>query len=45
MSSLLSVRDLKVRYPVGGGLGTVLKKDQPTFVDVVHGVSMDINRG
>jgi oligopeptide/dipeptide ABC transporter ATP-binding protein len=34
MSSLLSVNDLRVRYPVRGG-----------FVDVVHGVSLDIKRG
>ena len=34
MSSLLSVIDLRVRYPVRGG-----------SVDVVHGVSLDIKRG
>ena len=34
MSSLLSVNDLRVRYPVRGG-----------FVDVVHGVSLNIKRG
>jgi len=34
MSTLLTVRDLRVRYSVRGG-----------FVDVVHGVSLDINRG
>ena len=34
MSSLLSVNDLRVRYPVRGG-----------SVDVVHGVSLDIKRG
>ena len=34
MSNLLSVHDLRVRYPVRRG-----------FVDVVHGVSLDINRG
>ena len=34
MSALLSVRDLRVRYAVRGG-----------FVDVVHGVSLDIRRG
>ena len=34
MSALLSVNDLRVRYPVRGG-----------FVDVVHGVSLDIKRG
>ena len=34
MSTLLSVHDLRVRYPVSGG-----------FVDVVHGVSLEIERG
>jgi oligopeptide/dipeptide ABC transporter ATP-binding protein len=34
MSTLLAVNDLRVRYPVRGG-----------FVDVVHGVSLDIRRG
>jgi len=34
MSVLLSVHDLRVRYPVRGG-----------FVDVVHGVSLDVKRG
>ncbi len=34
MSTLLSVRDLRVRYPLPKG-----------FVDVVHGVSLEINRG
>ncbi|MFT5139517.1 MAG: oligopeptide/dipeptide ABC transporter ATP-binding protein [Lysobacterales bacterium] len=45
MSTLLSVRDLKVRYPVGGGLSALINKDQARYVDVVHGVSLDINRG
>jgi peptide/nickel transport system ATP-binding protein len=34
VSALLSVRDLRVRYPVRGG-----------YVDVVHGVSLDVQRG
>ena len=34
MSTVLTVRDLRVRYTVSKG-----------FVDVVHGVSLDINRG
>jgi len=34
MSKVLTVRDLRVRYTVSRG-----------FVDVVHGVSLDINRG
>jgi len=44
MSTLLSVRDLYVRYPLGGGLLS-LAGNRPSFVDVVHGVSLDINRG
>lgn len=34
MSTVLTVRDLRVRYTVNRG-----------FIDVVHGVSLDINRG
>lgn len=44
MSTLLSVRDLYVRYPLGGGLLS-LTENKPSYVDVVHGVSLDINRG
>jgi oligopeptide/dipeptide ABC transporter ATP-binding protein len=44
MSTLLSVRDLHVRYPLSQGLDSVLG-GKPSFVDVVHGVSLDINSG
>lgn len=44
MSVLLSVRDLKVRYPLGRGIGSLLG-NRPSFVDVVHGVSLDLHRG
>ena len=44
MSALLTVRDLQVRYPLSGGLLS-LAGNKPSFVDVVHGVSLDINRG
>ena len=44
MSSLLSVRDLRVRYSLDGGL-PFLKRSRPSFVDVVHGVSLDVERG
>lgn len=44
MSSLLSVRDLYVRYTLGSGLLS-RAGNKPSFVDVVHGVSLDINRG
>lgn len=44
MSTLLTVRDLHVRYPLGGGFLS-LTGSSPSFVDVVHGVSLDINRG
>jgi len=44
MSSLLSVRDLRVRYPLGSGLAALLG-NRPGFVEVVQGVSLDINRG
>jgi oligopeptide/dipeptide ABC transporter ATP-binding protein len=44
MSALLTVRDLKVRYPLHHGLLS-FGANKPSFVDVVHGVSLDINRG
>ncbi len=44
MSTLLSVRDLYVRYSLGGGLLSLVGKS-PSYVAVVHGVSLDINRG
>ncbi len=45
MKSLLSVRDLRVRYPLSRGLAGRFKPDRPSHVDVVHGVSLDIARG
>ena len=45
MSELLNVRDLRVRYPVDGGMASILKRNQRSYVDVVHGVSLDIERG
>jgi len=44
MNSLLSVRDLHIRYPLSGGVGLDFNR-QPKFVDVVQGVSLDIQRG
>lgn len=41
MSAVLSVRDLRVRYPLSRGLGS----NKPAFVEVVHEVSLDIRRG
>lgn len=45
MSALLSVEDLKVRYPLGGGLAGLLNKTAARHVDVVHGVSFGLDRG
>ncbi len=45
MSDLLQVRDLRVRYPLAGGLLSMLDRKRPSFVDVVHGVSLKIRRG
>ncbi len=45
MSALLSVRDLRVRYPVDGGMVSMLNRNRHSYVDVVHGVSLDIERG
>ena len=45
MSDLLQVRNLRVRYPLAGGLVSMLDKHRPSYVDVVHGVSLDIRRG
>jgi len=44
MSALLAVRDLKVRYPLPGGF-PFRAGGKPSWVDVVHGVSLDIERG
>lgn len=45
MSELLSVRNLCVRYPVASGMSGLLNRKRRSFVDVVHGVSLDISRG
>ncbi len=45
MSALLSVRDLRVRYPVDGGMASMFNRDRPSYVDVVYGVSLTIERG
>ena len=44
MNRLLSVRDLRVRYPLPGGR-IFRSGSRPSYVDVVHGVSLDIARG
>lgn len=44
MSALLAVRDLRVRYPLARGFA-LRAGSKPSFVDVVHGVSLDIERG
>jgi len=45
MSDLLQVKDLRVRYPLAGGFAAMLNSKKPSYVDVVHGVSLNINRG
>ena len=45
MSDLLQVKDLRVRYPLAGGFATMLNSKKPAYVDVVHGVSLNIGRG
>lgn len=45
MTALLSVRDLRVRYPVDSGTISMFKRNRRGYVDVVHGVSLDIERG
>ncbi len=45
MSDLLQVKDLRVRYPLAGGLAALLNSKKPRYVDVVHGVSLNIRRG
>jgi len=44
MNSLLSVRDLQVRFRLPGGL-LPRRGDTPSHVDVVHGVSLEVERG
>jgi oligopeptide/dipeptide ABC transporter ATP-binding protein len=45
MSELLKVRDLRVRYPVSGGLASMFNRNRHSYVDVVHGTSLDVARG
>jgi len=45
MSDLLLVRDLRVRFPLAGGLARMLNNSLPSYVDAVHGVSLNIKRG
>jgi len=45
MSELLKVSDLRVRYPIDGGIASLLRTKQRAYVDVVHGVSLGIERG
>jgi oligopeptide/dipeptide ABC transporter ATP-binding protein len=45
MSDLLLVRNLRVRYPLASGLVPMLNRRRPSYVDVVHGVSLNIRRG
>jgi oligopeptide/dipeptide ABC transporter ATP-binding protein len=44
MNDLLQVNDLRVRYPMAGGLLSTLG-NKPAHVDVVHGVSLNIKHG
>jgi oligopeptide/dipeptide ABC transporter ATP-binding protein len=45
MRKLLKVRDLRVRYRVAGGMASLFNRNRPSYVDVVHGVSLDVARG
>lgn len=45
MSALLEVKDLRVRYPVDAGIAAMLGRKRRTHVNVVHSVSLDIERG
>jgi len=45
MSGLLKVRDLRVRYPVARGMASMFNAKRRAYVDVVHGVSLNIERG
>jgi oligopeptide/dipeptide ABC transporter ATP-binding protein len=44
MSAVLAVRDLRVGYPLAGGLVS-RARGRPSWIDVVHGVSLEIERG
>ena len=45
MNDLLQVKDLRVRYPLASGFAAMLNSKKPSYVDVVHGVSLNISRG
>jgi peptide/nickel transport system ATP-binding protein len=45
MSELLKITELRVRYPVDAGIASILNRQRHSYVDVVHGVSLDIERG
>lgn len=45
MNDLLRVRDLRVRYPLARGATALLNPGRQSYVDVVHGVSLNIRRG
>jgi len=45
MSELLKVTDMHVRYPVNTGIASILNRQRHSFVDVVHGASLSIDRG
>lgn len=45
MSELLSVKNLRVRYSLDGGLLQLAQRNRARFVDVVHGVSFNIRKG
>lgn len=45
MSDLLTVTDLRVRYPLAGDVASMFRKNRHAHVDVVLGVSLNIGRG
>lgn len=45
MNDLLNVKDLRVRYPVADGMASMFNKSRRSYIDVVHGVSLNIRRG
>jgi peptide/nickel transport system ATP-binding protein len=42
---LLKVRNLRVRYPVAAAISPMFNRNRRSHVDVVHGVSLDVERG
>jgi oligopeptide/dipeptide ABC transporter ATP-binding protein len=45
MSSLLSVKDLRVRYPLDTSPVSLARRNRPSFVDAVLGVSLELDKG